>query len=64
MNDNTPFRPATGRAGPAVLLGFLLLLGAVFLTAYAVGTAVGPVAPDLRPVGDNAPRDGSPHGGH
>ncbi|MBH5338509.1 hypothetical protein IHE55_28510 [Streptomyces pactum] len=39
----TPRQPS-----PAVVLtGFLLLLAAVFGVAYAVGAAVGPVAPGL-----------------
>ncbi|KJS56510.1 hypothetical protein VM98_06875 [Streptomyces rubellomurinus subsp. indigoferus] len=35
----------------SVLVGFALLLVAVFGTAYAVGRQVGPVAPGLRPAG-------------
>ncbi|MCX4743820.1 hypothetical protein [Streptomyces antibioticus] len=44
-------RPADGttRRGtpPAALIGFLLLLVLVFAVSYAVGSAVGPVAPGM-----------------
>ncbi|WP_158845622.1 hypothetical protein [Streptomyces sp. NRRL WC-3742] len=35
----------------SVLVGFALLLVAVFGVSYAVGRQVGPVAPGLRPAG-------------
>ncbi|MEV7085506.1 hypothetical protein AB0O07_06310 [Streptomyces sp. NPDC093085] len=34
---------------PPALTGFLVLLVAVFGVAYGVGSAVGPVAPGMRP---------------
>ncbi|GAA2106891.1 hypothetical protein [Streptomyces synnematoformans] len=65
-----------GRAGTALrsalppprFFGFLLVLAVVFAVAYGVGSAVGPVAPDMRgsdpesSVGD-AP-GGDSHGTH
>lgn len=56
---------------PPRFFGFLLLLAVVFAVAYAVGSAVGPVAPDMRgsdpetgvsdaPAGDG----GDSHGTH
>ncbi|MFT2015241.1 hypothetical protein ACMA1D_05250 [Streptomyces sp. 796.1] len=35
-----------------LLIGFVLLLGAMFGVAYAVGSAAGPVAPGLHRSGD------------
>ncbi|MFJ4466352.1 hypothetical protein ACIP2X_02405 [Streptomyces sp. NPDC089424] len=52
---------------PPALGGFLLLLALVFVVAYAVGSAVGPVAPGMhRPDGGATgtdPRTGT-HGDH
>ncbi|MGW7244436.1 hypothetical protein [Streptomyces sp. NPDC054804] len=39
------------RLPPPALCGFLLLLALVFSASYAVGTAVGPVAPGMRGTG-------------
>ncbi|MGW9310921.1 hypothetical protein ACWGSB_01075 [Streptomyces albidoflavus] len=36
---------------PPALWGFLLLLGALFVGAYVVGNAVGPVAPGMHAPG-------------
>ncbi|MFJ4966496.1 hypothetical protein EES43_02880 [Streptomyces sp. ADI96-02] len=44
---------------PPALCGFLLLLGALFAGAYAVGAAVGPVAPGMH---GPAVTGGSPDG--
>ncbi|MFD7437800.1 hypothetical protein [Streptomyces sp. NPDC059861] len=47
---------------PPALGGFLLLLAAVFVVAYAVGSAVGPVAPGMhRP--DGGATEADPHSG-
>ncbi|GHF77119.1 hypothetical protein PV376_15265 [Streptomyces sp. NRRL_ISP-5395] len=54
---------------PPALWAFLLLLGAVFAGAYAVGQAVGPAAPGMHGpgiTGDAPSRDGDmpmEHGG-
>jgi hypothetical protein len=41
-------RATTARfAPPPALYGFLLLLGVLFVSAYAVGAAVGPVSPGM-----------------
>ncbi|WP_085209787.1 hypothetical protein [Streptomyces sp. Amel2xC10] len=51
-------RPADGTTRrwtpPAALIGFLLLLVLVFSVSYAVGSAVGPVAPGMHDDGGNA----------
>lgn len=49
---------------PAVVLtGFLLLLATVFGVAYAVGAAVGPVAPGLHRDGGGGGSEGGSGGG-
>ncbi|MDT0490475.1 hypothetical protein RM717_08145 [Streptomyces griseus] len=60
---------AAGFAVPPALWAFLFLLGALFLGAYAVGQAVGPVAPGMHGpgiTGEAPARDGETpmeHGG-
>ncbi|WKX73516.1 hypothetical protein [Streptomyces sp. XD-27] len=44
-----------------VLTGFLLLLAAMFGVAYAVGSAVGPVAPGMHEKGGSGGSGGSGH---
>ncbi|CAM5244782.1 hypothetical protein STANM309S_05195 [Streptomyces tanashiensis] len=57
---------ATGRfrSPPAVLVGFLLLLALVFLGAYALGAAVGPVRPDTDSPSITSPAPGTGHTHH
>lgn len=43
--------------------GFLLLLALVFTMSYAVGSAAGPVAPDMRPSGTSGDVDDEPGAG-
>ncbi|MFF9113615.1 hypothetical protein [Streptomyces sp. NPDC014805] len=52
--------PRRNLSPPPALFGFLLLLVAVFAVSYAVGAAVGPVAPGLHggPAGHPRPGDG------
>lgn len=69
-------RPPAGRAPralrdllpPPALGGFLLLLALVFVVAYAVGSAVGPVAPGMHRPGSGATEEADPrtgtHGDH
>ncbi|MEV7567340.1 hypothetical protein [Streptomyces tanashiensis] len=65
---STPREPsspakATGRfRSPAfVLVGFLLLLALVFLGAYALGAAVGPVGPVTDSPSTTGPTPGTGH---
>ncbi|MFE6740296.1 hypothetical protein [Streptomyces tubercidicus] len=64
-----PLRQAVTRLLPAPsVLGFLVLLVALGMLSYAAGTAVGPVAPGLRPgvtrTGESTPDDGDMGGMH
>ncbi|WP_145504098.1 hypothetical protein [Streptomyces sp. CFMR 7] len=67
--ESGPGTKATRFAPPPALWAFLFLLGALFLGAYAVGQAVGPVAPGMHGpeiTGDAPARDGDMpmnHGG-
>lgn len=47
---------------PAVL-GFVLLLAALFAVSYAVGSAAGPVAPGIQLPADGSAIHGSGHSG-
>lgn len=59
-----PLRQALTRFLPArPVLGFLALLVVLGTLSYAVGTAVGPVAPGLRPAGGSGSGGGAPDGG-
>lgn len=63
-----PLRQAVTRLLPArSVVGFLALLVVLGLLSYAAGTAVGPVAPGLRPAGGTrtgeSPTDGGDMGG-
>lgn len=59
-----PLRQAVTRLLPArPVLGFLALLVVLGTLSYAVGTAVGPVAPGLRPAGGSGTGGGAPDGG-
>ncbi|MET9052070.1 hypothetical protein ABZW50_13050 [Streptomyces bacillaris] len=56
-----PGTKAARSAPPPALWAFLLLLGALFTGACAVGQAVGPVAPGMHGpglIGDGPARDG------
>ncbi|GAA3736027.1 hypothetical protein [Streptomyces tremellae] len=55
-----PGRPVPG-AALAPLLGFVVLLAAVFAVSYAAGTAAGPAAPGWHRTGGGGP--GAPGGG-
>jgi hypothetical protein len=48
---------------PPALCGFLLLLALIFTGAYAVGAAVGPVAPDMQRSGTSDDGTGGTDGG-
>ncbi|MBP0456321.1 hypothetical protein [Streptomyces montanisoli] len=50
-------------SGLLPLLGFAVLLAAVFTVAYAVGSASGPAAPGLHRTGGGGPKGGGPTGG-
>ncbi|MFI9831071.1 hypothetical protein ACIHIX_25735 [Streptomyces sp. NPDC051913] len=57
MADDPQSRAADATARrwvpPPALVGFLLLLVLVFTVSYAVGSAVGPVAPGMHGTGEN-----------
>ncbi|KOV71441.1 hypothetical protein ADL00_07705 [Streptomyces sp. AS58] len=50
-------------APPPALTGFLLLLALVFTASYGVGSALGPVAPDMRPAGPGTGVEDEPGAG-
>ncbi|MHC0430969.1 hypothetical protein ACX6XY_12375 [Streptomyces sp. O3] len=70
MEESEQHSPGAGAtlrrlAPPPALCGFLLLLALVFTVSYAYGSAVGPVAPGMRPgtSGSGSDGDGGSGGG-
>ncbi|PNE41012.1 MULTISPECIES: hypothetical protein [Streptomyces] len=60
LRPPVPVRPLRLLLPARSVLGFLALLALLFVLAYAVGGAVGPVAPGLRP--DDRPGTTEPAG--